>query len=376
MEEDKIFTFFCLKISSLKAERLIYCVSFLLISTFALILKSFASTSLLNPLQSLSCSDSCIKQICVYRLSLASVTFHAFFCLYTGLAEKYDLSQNFISFKYTWWIKTALLLILCISFFFIPHTFFYSYPIAAMVFSVFYLILQMFILVNFTHNIAEKCVENYEMTYSVFWKILLIGITVTLFSLVLCILIAIYVFYHECWINPFVISFLFFFNAIQVFASVHPKIQSHFPSSGLLQSSVVALYSMYLMATAIHSDSLLCFSSSSAVSSNGDAWTDAIRIISMIVSIFSLVYSALDTATGIHHEKYHQSYFHFVFMMASFYMAIAFTDWNFDFSKEKYALMNAPHLPYWTKLASFLDSKKSRILLKGIIEAFVSSHFS
>jgi Serine incorporator (Serinc). len=65
------------------------------------------------------------------------------------------------------------------------------------------------------------------------------------------------IFYSQndgCGMNKFIISLNLIFIIILSIVSILPDVQEHQPRSGLLQSSVVSLYTIYLIWSALSSN--------------------------------------------------------------------------------------------------------------------------
>ncbi|XP_066186717.1 serine incorporator 3 isoform X2 [Sylvia atricapilla] len=255
-----------------------------------------------------------------------------------------------------------------------------------------FILIQLVLLVDFAHSWNESWVEKMEEGNSKCWYAALFSCTSLFYALSLVFVILFYVFYtkpDDCTENKFFISFNMILCIAVSIVSVLPKVQEHQPRSGLLQSSVITLYTMYLTWAAMSNEperncnpSLLNIitqiAAPTAVPANATAppatpappkslqWWDAQSVVGLVIFVLCLLYSSIrsssnsqvnkltlsssDTAfleepvgTGssaaeegdvrrvTDNEKdgvqYSYTFFHFMLFLASLYIMMTLTNW-------------------------------------------------
>jgi hypothetical protein len=204
---------------------------------------------------------------------------------------------------------------------------------------------------------------KWEDTEDSWYSQMLIGLTVAFYAASLTGTVLLYVYFTrpECGLNTFFVTFNLILCLAQSAISVIPKVQEVTPRSGLFQGSVLCLYTTYLVASALISmpngDSLdpsvpKCgFDRSDA--SQSSPISQVMVYAGLVITFVALGYSAFssgstsafevvvdspfDAETGDDGQpeddekertKYNYSLFHFVFIMAAFYMSMVLTDWS------------------------------------------------
>ncbi|TPX33217.1 hypothetical protein SmJEL517_g03825 [Synchytrium microbalum] len=313
-------------------------LGFILATITALVLKSQGS-NIFTAAATPECDANCWNYLAVDRISLAMVIYHAFFMLLLlGVTSSQDprarLQNGFWPLKFVLFVGTM------IGVFFIASPTFYTYWIAALFFSALFILLQSMILVDFAHTTAETWVANAEETGSSFWTSLLIGTAVLLYSAVITGSALLYNYYTQvpgCGLNIFFITFNLILVVFQSVVALLPAVQEANPTSGLLQPAMLSLYNTYLIGSAVANNPQQC---SSGATSSDASWTLAIQIIGAILTLLALGYSAVSSGssefTGSSDDMddeqegtaYNYSFFHFAFLLASFFMASVVTNWG------------------------------------------------
>ncbi|CAL8254147.1 serine incorporator 3 isoform X1 [Gadus morhua] len=149
-----------------------------------------------------------------------------------------------------WFFKIAAIVALVVGAFYIPDGAFTRTWFAVGTSGAFFFILiQLVLLVDFAHSWNEAWVDRMETGNPRGWYAALLG--VTLFNYVMS-LVAVALFYSyytkpdDCTINKFFISFNLCLCLVASVLSVLPRVQESQPRSGLLQSSIITLYTMFL----------------------------------------------------------------------------------------------------------------------------------
>lgn len=114
-----------------------------------------------------------------------------------------------------------------------------------------FILIQLVLIIDFAHSWAEAWVGNYEETDSKGWLAALLSVTGLLYSASLAAIVLFYVYFTgsysgECKLHEFFISFNMIICVIISVVSILPQVQEHLPKSGLLQSSCITLYILYL----------------------------------------------------------------------------------------------------------------------------------
>ncbi|XP_018611525.1 serine incorporator 3 [Scleropages formosus] len=154
-----------------------------------------------------------------------------------------------------WFFKIAAIIAITVGAFYIPDgAFTRGWFVTAIGGASIFILIQLVLLVDFAHSWNESWVDKMEEGNSRGWYAALLLMTGLCYVLSLVAIVLLFVFYTHpegCGLNKFFISFnmLLCFGASVV--SILPKVQEAHPHSGLLQSSIITLYTMYLTWSAI-----------------------------------------------------------------------------------------------------------------------------
>lgn len=308
-----------------------------------------------------------------------------------------------------WFFKVIAMVGLCIGVFFIEgesaSEFAFAWMVIGMIGSFLFILIQLVLIVDFAHTWNEKWVGKYEDTQSKAWLAGLLGFTIFFFLFSIAMVILLYVFYAgapECSLHKFFISFNLVLCAAVSVVSILPPIQEVNPRSGLLQSSVITAYVMYLTWSAMTNNpdracnptftSLFNGGSAANVTSNStdphavsNVSFDWKSIVSLAIFIGCVLYSSIRTSSANNMNRltlsnndsvyltedtdsdvkledgkkvyddesegvaYSYSFFHAMFFLASLYIMMTLTHWykpqsNLDLT------VNEPAM--WVKIAS------------------------
>lgn len=220
-------------------------------------------------------------------------------------------------------------------------------------------------------------------------------------SLVAVVLFYVYYTHPEgCYENKTFISVNLILCVGASLLSVLPKIQESQPRSGLLQSSVITIYTMYLTWSAMTNEpdrkcnpSLLNIIGYNSTSTPGQVqvvqWWDAQGIVGLILFLLCVLYSSIRTSTNSQVNKltltsdestliedgsrsdgslgdsddvhravdnerdgvtYSYSFFHFMLFLASLYIMMTLTNWYSPDST--YETMTSKWPSVWVKISS------------------------
>ncbi|KAL0121267.1 hypothetical protein PUN28_008735 [Cardiocondyla obscurior] len=207
-----------------------------------------------------------------------------------------------------WAIKYLLIIGGIIGAFFIPERSFGStWMYFGMLGGFLFIIIQLILIVDFAHSWADAWVGNYEETESKGWYAALLSATFFNYAVAVGAVTALFIYYthaDSCDENKFFISFNLILCVITSIISILPTVQEHQPRSGLLQSSVVTLYVVYLTWSGISNSPVrecnpgfIPGLSSHDVATQNRVAFDKESIIGLIIWFSCVLYSSLRTAS-------------------------------------------------------------------------------
>ncbi|CAI9568738.1 unnamed protein product [Staurois parvus] len=316
----------------------------------------------------------------VYRVSFAmTIFFLVFAVLMIGVKTSKDpraaIHNGF------WFFKVLAIVGIMVGAFYIPEgPFTRTWFVfgAAGAFS--FILIQLVLLVDFAHSWNESWVVRMEEGNSKCWYAVLLSVTGLLYIASIIFFALLFVFYTVpggCAENKFFISFNMILCFIVSVISILPKVQEGQPRSGLLQSSVISLYTVYLTWSAISNEpDRICNPSLMTILNkitaptlspqNGTIpWWDTQSIIGLILFVLCLLYSSIRNSTNsqvnkltlsgndtpmlddtvgngsdgedvevrrvVDNEKdgvqYSYFFFHFMLCLASLYIMMTLTNW-------------------------------------------------
>ncbi|XP_012139131.1 serine incorporator TMS1 isoform X6 [Megachile rotundata] len=306
-----------------------------------------------------------------------------------------------------WAIKYLLIIGGIIGAFFIPETSFgVTWMYFGMIGGFLFIIIQLILIVDFAHSWADAWVGNYEETESKGWYAALLGATLFNYAVSITGIVLLYVYFthaDSCELNKFFISFNLILCVITSAISILPIVQEHYPRSGLLQSSIVSLYVVYLTWSGISNNPertcnpgfLQLISGNDPDAQNRVAF-DKESIIGLIIWFSCVLYSSLRTASksskitmsenvlvkdngaGRNPDSeagneakvwdneeesvaYNWSFFHLMFALATLYVMMTLTNWykpnsNLDTLNSNVASMWVKIISSWMCLGLYVWS--------------------
>jgi hypothetical protein len=314
-----------------------------------------------------------VGYMAVYRVCFSMASFFfLFMVLMLGVRSSRD-PRSAIQNGF-WFFKILIIIAICIGAFFIHDTSFgTALMVIGMIGAFLFILIQLVLLVDFAHAWNERWLGNYEESQSKIWFTGLLIFTGLFYIGAFIAIILFYVYYaHDssCGLHKFFVSFNMILCVIVSIVSVLPKIQEVNPRSGLLQSSVITAYTMYLTWSAMtNNQNTLCnpsfFGGQNTTNASGmpnftaaTLGVDWKSIISLIIFLACVLYASIRTSshsqmgkitlsssektimstggdTDVEHSgrnesddevdgvAYSYSYFHFMFFLASLYIMIA-----------------------------------------------------
>ncbi|KAK3576918.1 hypothetical protein CHS0354_017595 [Potamilus streckersoni] len=378
------------------SSRIVYSLMLLIGSIIACIMLAPGLRDALHKIPWLCSEANCdevVGYLAVYRVCFAMAAFFALFCLIminvsSSKDPRAKIQNGF------WFFKILIMVGICVGAFFIPNgDFGKALMVIGLISGFLFIIIQLILLIDFAHGWSESWVEKYEETESKCYYFGLLFFTVLFYLVSLIAVILFYVFYahgDSCGLHKFFVSFnMILIVGVSVLA-ILPKIQEAQPRSGLLQSSVISVYVIYLTWSAMSNNpdescnpSLVSGSHLGSVKLSFDYLT----IISLLLFLFAVLYSSirtsansqvgkitmsektiLQTETGSSNFKdeekggqtvwdneedevaYSYSFFHFMLGLASLYVMMTITNWLSP--SPNFSTLNANMAAVWVKMAS------------------------
>ncbi|XP_071854298.1 probable serine incorporator isoform X2 [Apostichopus japonicus] len=307
-----------------------------------------------------------------------------------------------------WFFKVLILIGIIVGAFFIPFgTFEKVWRIFGMIGSFCFILIQLILIIDFAHSWSESWKAKMDDSESKGWFCALMTSTIFLYMVAITGIVLCFVFYAiqpaaTCGLHKFFISFNLVACVGITVLSVLPFIQEYVPHSGILQPSVISVYTVYLLWSAMSSnpddkcnpglEQILKLSNGTDVSPLGISGEDW---VGMIVLLFCVIYASIRTAstsnvgklTGnndmadygsgevlidegkdssspsgdVEDQKvwddeedsvsYSYSFFHFMLALASCYIMMTLTNW-FDPNLEDKESLLAGVGAMWVKIIS------------------------
>lgn len=312
----------------------------------------------------------------VYRMCFAMTCFFFLFCaimirVRTSRDPRAAIQNGF------WFFKFLILVGITVGAFFIPDgTFNTVWFWFGVVGSFIFILIQLILLIDFAHSWNKIWVGNAEDSDSKGWYAALLFFTILHFALAFTAVVLFYVFYtqpDDCTEHKVFISLNLIFCVIVSVVSILPKVQEAQPHSGLLQASIISLYTMYVTWSAMTNNpnrkcnpSLLSLGSNvsttdpSAPDPEHVQWWDAQSIVGLIIFLFCTLYASIRSSSNSQVNKlmqteetvgsrgdgvvgedgalravdneedgvtYNYSFFHFHLCLASLYIMMTLTNW-------------------------------------------------
>ncbi|KAK9879794.1 hypothetical protein WA026_006854 [Henosepilachna vigintioctopunctata] len=247
-----------------------------------------------------------VGYLAVYRVCFALCLFFLFMALImigvkTSRDPRAGIQNGF------WGIKYLLVIGVTIGAFFIPEGAFFGsvWMYFGMIGGFMFILIQLILIVDFAHSWAESWVENYEENESKGWYAALVGATLFMYGLTITGVVLLFVFFSKsdgCGLNKFFISFNLILCLVVSIISILPSVQEKLPRSGLLQSAVVSLYTIYLTWSAVANSPDANCNPGLVNLVTGDKKTsgnfDSESIIGLVIWTCCVLYSSLRTASS------------------------------------------------------------------------------
>ncbi|XP_012686884.1 serine incorporator 2 [Clupea harengus] len=299
-----------------------------------------------------------------------------------------------------WFFKFLILVGITVGAFFIPdgtfNTVWYYFGVVG---SFIFIVIQLILLVDFAHTWNQNWLENAEDGNSKCWYAALLTFTLLFYGAAFAFVVVLYVYYahDDCTTHKVFISLNLIFTIVVSVVAILPKVQEAQPSSGLLQASMITLYTTYLTWSAMTNNpnrkcnpSLLSLVSSTTAASPTVApgeiqWWDAQSIVGLVIFLFCTLYASIRSSNNSQVNKlmqteetqglaasdaeatsedgvrravdneeesvtYSYSFFHFSLFLASLYIMMTLTNWYQP--ETDYGGMKSTMPAVWVKISS------------------------
>ncbi|KAB5586343.1 hypothetical protein PHYPO_G00000500 [Pangasianodon hypophthalmus] len=315
----------------------------------------------------------------VYRMCFAMACFFFFFAAIMIRVRNSKDPRAAIQNGF-WFFKFLILVGITVGAFFIPDgTFHNVWFYFGIVGSFMFILIQLILLIDFAHSWNEVWVRNAEEGNSKGWYFGLLFFTILHYALAFAAVVLFYLYYTKpdgCTEHKVFISLNLIFCIIVSVVSILPKVQDASPQSGLLQSSLISLYTMYVTWSAMTNNpnrecnpSLLSLVSNVSISTTQPTptsapgivqWWDAQGIVGLVIFLFCTFYASIRSSSNaqvnrlmqteegrgsdvegpvgedglrrvVDNEEdgvtYSYSFFHFHLFLASLYIMMTLTNW-------------------------------------------------
>ncbi|MBA0710504.1 hypothetical protein Golax_009786 [Gossypium laxum] len=341
---------------SRKSARLAYCGLFGLSLIVSWILREVGAPLLekLPWIKSSNQTKTWYQEQAVLRVSLGNFLFFAILALIMiGVKDQNDRRD---SWHHGGWIaKMVIWILLVILMFFLPNVVITVYEILSKFGAGMFLLVQVIILLDFTHSWNDAWVEKDEQK----WYIALLAVSIGCYLLAFAFSGILFIWFnpsgHDCGLNVFFIVMTMVLAFSFGIIALHPAV-----NGSLLPASVISVYCAYVCYTGLSSEprDYVC----NGLHNKASAVSLGTLILGMLTTVLSVIYSALragssttflsppsspkagtkkpllegdDVEEGKETKEkearpvsYSYSFFHLIFALASMYSAMLLSGWT------------------------------------------------
>ncbi|NXD42979.1 SERC2 protein, partial [Copsychus sechellarum] len=211
------------------------------------------SGSVLGVQTNVDCS-SFLGHKAVYRMGFATAAFFGLFavlmvCVRSSKDPRAALQNGF------WFFKFLVLVGITVGAFYIPDGAFTSvWFYFGVVGSFLFILIQLVLLIDFAHSWSQRWLRNADEGSARGWYAALCAVTFIFYAASIAAVVLLYVYYTKpegCTEGKAFISINLILCLIVSVVSILPKIQEAQPHSGLLQASLITLYTIYVTWSAL-----------------------------------------------------------------------------------------------------------------------------
>ncbi|XP_055656632.1 serine incorporator 2 isoform X1 [Falco peregrinus] len=340
--------------------------------------------------------DSFLGHKAVYRMGFAMAAFFFLFavimvCVRSSKDPRAAVQNGF------WFFKFLVLVGITVGAFYIPDGVFTSvWFYFGVVGSFLFILIQLILLIDFAHSWNQLWLHNAGESNAKGWYAALCIITFIFYATSIAAIVLLYIYYTKpeaCTEGKVLISINLILCLIISAVSILPKIQDAQPHSGLLQASLVTLYTIYVTWSALANvptqtcnPTLLVRNSTGSVMATQTltTWWDAPSIVGLTIFILCTLFisvrssdhlqvnklmlteesaagaggEAAATESGLHRAydneqdgvSYNYTFFHFCLLLAALYIMMSLTNWYRP--DESLQVLTSPWTAVWVKICA------------------------
>lgn len=278
-----------------------------------------------------------------------------------------------------WIVKIIIWALLIVLMFFLPNIVITIYETLSKFGSGFFLLVQVVILLDFTHSWNDAWVEKDEQK----WYVALLSITVVCYLATYAFSGVLFMWFnpsgHDCGLNVFFIVMTMILAFVFAIVALHPQV-----NGSLLPSSVISIYCAYLCYSGLSSEprDYAC----NGLHNHVKQVSTGTLVLGMLTTVLSVVYSAVragssttflsppsspksgsrsplleagDAESGKPEKKenearpvsYSYTFFHLIFALASMYSAMLLTGWSGSISDSS-ELIDVGWTSVWVRICT------------------------
>lgn len=246
-----------------------------------------------------------VGYLAVYRLCFALAAFF-FIMAFIMIGVKSSRDHRAGIQNGFWGLKYLLVIAGTVGAFFIPEGSFTSvWMYFGMAGGFAFIIIQLVLIIDFAHSWAEAWVSNYEETESKKWYAALMISMLVNYALAITGVVLLFVYFtqaNDCSMNKVLISLNIIVCVVASAVSILPAVQDSQPRSGLLQSSVITLYVVYLTWSSLASNPDQNCNPGFLLGIGGNKDKTKVRfdsesIVGLVIWMCCVLYSSLRTAS-------------------------------------------------------------------------------
>ncbi|NXX42383.1 SERC2 protein, partial [Tricholaema leucomelas] len=351
------------------------------------------SGSVLGIQSSVNC-ESFLGHKAVYRMGFAMAAFFFLFaaimlCVRSSKDPRAALQNGF------WFFKFLVLVGITVGAFYIPDgTFTSVWFYFGVVGSFLFILIQLILLIDFAHSWSQLWLHNAEESNAKGWYAALCIITFIFYATSIAAVVLLYIYYTKpegCTEGKVLISINLILCLIVSAVSILPKVQDAQPHSGLLQASLITLYTVYVTWAALanvptrscNPTLLVRNSNSSAMATQPvTTWWDAPSIVGLVIFFLCTLFislrrsdhrqvnklmlteeqgaggeeGALESSPHRAYDNeqegvtYSYSFFHLCLLLAALYIMMTLTNWYRP--DESLQVLSSPWTAVWVKISS------------------------
>ncbi|XP_042296704.1 serine incorporator 2 [Sceloporus undulatus] len=337
----------------------------------------------------------------VYRMCFATAAFFFLFalimiCVRSSKDPRASIQNGF------WFFKFLILIGITVGAFYIPdgpftRVWFYFGVVGSFLF----ILIQLILLIDFAHSWSQIWLRNADEGNSKSWYAGLFFFTFLFYAVSIAAVVLLYVYYTKpdgCTQGKALISLNLIFCVVVSVVSILPKVQDAQPHSGLLQASIITLYTMYVTWSAlanvpdkycnptllVRTEGNNSGSYVSLASGQPTQWWDAPSIVGLVIFILCTFFISVRSSDhaqvnkmmlteespamlgsgnpgpedGVHRAydneedgvSYNYTFFHLCLFLASLYIMMTLTNW---YTPDKsYQNLTSPWTAVWVKISS------------------------